>query len=85
MEEIYEAIEEKVKAAGYPGDVNGYEIYNDICDQMEDKDSGEYLLMSKKSEDIWYEYKIQIMEEEFNLSSMTIHTQEKEYLINFDD
>ena len=84
MEEIYEAIEEKLKAAGYPGEVNGYEIYNDICDQIEDKENGEYLLMSKKSEDLWYEYRIQIMEEEFNLSSMVIHTPSKEYTVDFD-
>lgn len=84
MEEIYEAIEEKIKAAGYPGEVNGYEIYHDICDRIEDKENGEYLLMSKKEEDLWYEYKLQIMEEEFNLSTLIIHTPEKEYKIDFD-
>ena len=84
MEEIYEAIEEKIKAAGYPGEVNGYEIYHDICDQIEDKEDGEYLLISKKEEDLWYEYRLQIMEEEFNLSILTIHTPEKEYIIDFD-
>ena len=37
MEEFYKAIEDKIKASGYPGEVNGEDIYNDICDQMEEK------------------------------------------------
>ncbi len=36
MEEFYKAIEDKIKASGYPGEVNGEDIYNDICDQMEE-------------------------------------------------
>ena len=38
MEEFYKAIEDKIKASGYPGEVNGEDIYNDICDQMEEKE-----------------------------------------------
>ena len=38
MEEFYKAIKDKIKASGYPGEeVNGEDIYNDICDQMEEK------------------------------------------------
>ena len=48
MEEFYKAIEDKIKASGYPGEVNGEDIYNDICDQMEEKENGTYLFLSKK-------------------------------------
>lgn len=88
MEEIYEAIEAKIKAAGYPGEVDGYEIYNDICNQIEEKEPGEYVLMSKpeslENDSIYYEYRLQIMEDDFNLSLMTIHTPKQDYVIDFD-
>lgn len=85
MEEIYEVIEERIKTSGYPQEVDGYEVYNDICDQIDGKENGEYLLMSKKTDDLWYEYRVQIMEEEFNLSSITIHAASQEYVAVFDD
>ena len=37
MEEIYRLIEDKIKAAGYNGAVSGEEIYDEICDEIEDK------------------------------------------------
>ena len=55
MEEIYRAIEEKIRAAGYPGEVDGFAIYEDICNRIEDKEEGAYVLMSKTGEEIWYE------------------------------
>ena len=84
MEELYRTIEEKIRAAGYTGEVDGFEIYEDICNQIEDKEDGAYVLMSKTEDEVWYEYTLQIMEENFNLSVMTIHTPEREYRIDFD-
>ena len=40
MEEIYRIIEEKIKASGYLGEVNGEEIYEEICDEIEEKEEG---------------------------------------------
>ena len=56
MEEFYKAIEDKIKASGYPGEVNGENIYNDICDQMEEKENGTYLFLSKKDNGVVFEY-----------------------------
>lgn len=84
MEELYKIIEEKIKASGYMEEVDGAEIYNDLSDQIEDKENGEYMLMSKKEEDCWYEYRVQIMDDQFNLSVLTIHTPNKDYQIDFD-
>ena len=39
MEELYQAIEEKIKAAGYPREISGQAVYEDICDQIEVKDN----------------------------------------------
>ena len=84
MEELYRAIEEKIRAAGYTGEVDGSEIYEDICNQIEDKEEGSYVLMSKTGDEVWYEYTLQIMEDNFNLSVMTIHTPGQDYRIDFD-
>ena len=39
MEEIYRLIEEKIKASGYLGYASGEEIYDEICDEIEEKRS----------------------------------------------
>ena len=35
MKELYEAIEAKIKASGYPRSISGEDVYNDICDQID--------------------------------------------------
>ena len=47
MNKLYKAIEEKIKESGYPKEISGRDVYNDICDQIEDKENGTYLLLSK--------------------------------------
>ena len=37
MEELYKAIEEKIKSCGYPRAISGEAVYEDICDQIEGK------------------------------------------------
>ena len=46
MNKFYKAIEEKIKASGYPREISGRGVYNDICDQIEDKENG--LLVNAK-------------------------------------
>ena len=38
MEELYKAIEEKIKESGYPRKISGEEVYDDICDQIDGKE-----------------------------------------------
>lgn len=85
MEEFYKAIEDKIKSAGYPGTVDGEDIYNDICDQMEEKENGTYLFLSKKDEDTVFEYKVDILEDSFNLSYVHITTKNDTFHIDFDN
>lgn len=84
MEELYELIKTKVQASGYPGPIDGEEIYNEICDEIEDKKPGCYLFMSKKEGNTFFEYKLQIMEDQFNLSALDIHTDDQIYHVDFD-
>lgn len=85
MEELYQAIEEKFKAAGYKRPISGEAVYDDICDQIDGKENGTYILLSKFEEDVVFEYQITIMDEEFNLGILNIKTPEGEYSINFDE
>lgn len=84
MEELYTFIEEKIKAAGYTGAINGQEIYDEICDEIEFKENGSYIFMSKKDDDVFFEYKIDIMEENFNLAYITINRGLEQTHIDFD-
>lgn len=73
MEELYRMIEDKIKAAGYTGAVDGMSVYDEICDEIDGKENGSYLFMSKKEDNVFFEYKIDVMDDEFNLSYVDIH------------
>ncbi len=84
MEELYELIEQKIRDAGYMGEVDGFSIYEEISDQIEDQENGSYIFMSKKTDTIYYEYKVDVMDEEFNLSYVDIHDGDKVWHVDFD-
>ncbi|MEG0014198.1 MAG: hypothetical protein RR618_04840 [Cellulosilyticaceae bacterium] len=84
MEALYAFIEEKIKTAGYTGAVSGSEIYDEICDQIEGKENGSYIFMSKVEDDVFFEYKIDVMSDDFNLSYININTSEGIIHIDFD-
>lgn len=84
MEEIYRLIEEKIADSGYTGIVNGEEIYDEICDEIEDKENGSYIFMSKKEDNVLFEYKIDVMDEQFNLSYVDINSPLGKFHIDFD-
>ena len=84
MDELYQAIEEKIKAAGYPREISGQAVYEDICDQIEGKENGEYILLSKFDEDVVFEYHITIQDENFNLGILRMKTPEGVFKADFD-
>lgn len=84
MNKLYKAIEEKIKESGYPKEISGRDVYNDICDQIEDKENGTYLLLSKFEENVIFEYHITIQDDGFNLGLLTIRTPEGIYQTDFD-
>lgn len=84
MQEFYHAIEEKIKASGYPKDVDGCDIYTEISDFIEDKENGSYIYISKNHEDDVFEYQVDVLEDQLNLSTLSITSGRKSYFINFD-
>ena len=85
MNELYEMIEKKIRESGYPREISGMDVYDDICDQMEGKENGAYVLLSKFEEDVIFEYHITVMDDEFNLGILTMRTPEGVFAKNFDE
>ena len=85
MNELYEMIEKKIRESGYPREITGMDVYDDICDQMEGKENGAYVLLSKFEEDVIFEYHITVMDDEFNLGILTMRTPEGVFETNFDE
>ena len=85
MNELFEVIEKKIKEAGYPRKISGADVYDDICDQIEGKENGEYILLSKIEDDVIFEYHITVMDDEFNLGVLTMRTPEGVFETNFDE
>ena len=75
----------KIKESGYPREISGEAVYNDICDQIEGKENGIYLLLSKFEEDVVFEYHITIQDEDFNLGILTMRTPEGVFEADFDE
>ena len=85
MNELYEMIEKKIRESGYPREISGMDVYDDICDQMEGKENGAYVLLSKFEEDVIFEYHITVVDDEFNLGILTMRTPEGVFETNFDE
>lgn len=84
MNELYELIEKKIKESGYPRQISGADVYDDICDQIDGKENGTYLLLSKFEDDVIFEYHITINDEDFNLGVLTMKTPEGTFEVDFD-
>ena len=84
MNELYELIEKKIKASGYPREISGEAVYYDICDQIDGKENGVYILLSKFEEDVVFEYHITVRDEDFNLGILTMRTPEGVFEADFD-
>ena len=84
MQELYDLIEEKIKAAGYPGEIDGQEFYRDISDEVDEQENGMHIFLIKKSETLFYKGCMTIMDEEFDLHYVNIYDGEKEYYVDFD-
>ena len=66
-------------------EISGQAVYEDICDQIEGKENGSYVLLSKFEDDVIFEYHITIMDHEFNLGILTMRLPEGVYAANFDE
>lgn len=84
MKELFEMIEGRIKAAGYPNEVNGEEFYYDISAEADEKENGTYMFIIKKSDTLLYKGCMTIIDEQFDLHYVDIQDGEKEYHVDFD-
>ena len=84
MNELYKLIEEKIKASGYPGEINGREFYDDVSEEADEKENGDYIFLIKKTEELMYRGCMTIIDDQFDLHYVDIHTGDKEYHVDFD-
>lgn len=84
MQELYKLIEKKIKDAGYPSDIDGREFYDDISDEVEEKENGSYLFIIKKSDTLEYKGFMTIEDEDFDLHYVDIHDGDHMYHVDFD-
>ena len=57
----------------------------DICDQIDGKENGSYVLLSKFEDDAIFEYHITVMDQDFNLGILTMRLPEGVFEVNFDE
>lgn len=84
MEELYRMIERKIKSSGYPRSISGNAVYDDICDQIEGKENGVYVLLSKFEDEVILEYHLTVMDNDFDLGILIIRTPEGVFEVDFD-
>ena len=84
MNELYKLIEEKIKGAGYPGEIDGREFYNDISDEADEKENGDYIFLIKKTDELLYRGCMTIIDDQFDLHYVDILDGEKSYHVDFD-
>lgn len=84
MRELYELIEAKIKASGYPKAIDGADFYGDVSDEADNQENGTYVFIIKKSDSLSYKGCMTIMDDEFDLHYVDIHDGENVYHVDFD-
>ena len=85
MEEFFQAIEDRLKATGYQGAVSGSDIYDEISDEIEDKENGTYIFMENKEDNVTFEYKVDVLDDSFNLVYIRVTDSTGVYQADYDD
>lgn len=84
MEELYQLIEEKIRNAGYTGEIDGREFYDEVSDEADEKENGTYVFIIKKSDTLFYKGCMEILDDQFDLHYVDIHEGEKIWHVDFD-
>lgn len=84
MNELYKLIEEKIKTAGYLGEIDGREFYNDVSDEADEKENGDYIFLIKKTEELMYRGCMTIIDDQFDLHYVDILEGDSTYHVDFD-
>ena len=84
MNDLYKLIEEKIKDAGDPGEIDGREFYNDVSDEADEKENGDYIFLIKKPEELMYRGCMTIIDDQFDLHYVDILEGDNTYHEDYD-
>lgn len=84
MRELYDLIEEKIKASGYPHKIDGEEFYDDVYAEVEQRENGKYIFLIKKTDTLSYKGCMTVLDEAFDLHFVDIIDGENMYHVDFD-
>lgn len=84
MEELYKIIEEKIRRSGYPGEISGEEFYRDVSAEADEHETGMYIFLIKKSDSVFYQGCMEILEDQFDLKYVDIHEGDAVWHVDFD-
>lgn len=84
MNELYKLIEQKIKASGYPEEIDGHEFYNDVSAEADEKENGAYIFLIKKTDSLMYKGCMTIIDDQFDLHYVDIHDGDAVYHVDFD-
>lgn len=84
MDELYTLIEEKIKASGYPGEIDGREFYDDVSEEADNQEQGTYLFLIKKTDELIYKGCMTILEDQFDLHYVDIMIGDQSWHVDFD-
>lgn len=84
MEELYRIIEEKIKKSGFSGEIDGEEFYNEVSEEADEKENGTYVFLIKKSDTVFYQGCMEILDSQFDLHYVDIHDGDVVYHVDFD-
>ena len=84
MEELYSIIEEQIKKSGYSGAIDGEEFYNEVSEEADEKENGTYIFLIKRSDTVFYQGCMEIMDSQFDLHYVDIHDGDVVYHVDFD-
>lgn len=84
MEELYRLIEKKIAGTGYPGKIDGREFYDEVSEEADAQENGKYIFLIKKSDTVFYQGCMDILDEDFDLHYVDIHDGNQVYHVDFD-
>ena len=60
------------------------EFYNEVSDEADEKENGTYIFLIKKSDTVFYQGCMEIMDSQFDLHYVDIHDGDTVYHVDFD-
>lgn len=82
--ELYEILEAKIKASGYPGEIDGETFYEQVAAETENMENGTYMFLVKQDETASFQGCVTIMDDDLDLHYVDFFVGAAKYHVDFD-